>query len=112
MKIYLIILAPVFVALALRIQWKDCIRNYGNTMGVYGLINGLWLIAGGLLGIGISLFVKWYWALAVGGCLYSLYYPITAQVEKLGVKYGPRQNNQRPNKRFQAIDAKASQPDP
>ena len=93
MGIIIIITSTLLITVALYIQWKDCIKGYGNTMGVYNLINTIWLFAGIFMGIGISRFIPWYWATVCGIVFYALYYPITYLVEKLGIKYGPRQNN-------------------
>jgi hypothetical protein len=90
MKIVFLALAPLLILVAMRIQWSDCIRGYGNTMGVYGLINSIWLMSGIFLGIGVSSFISWHWSVASGIALYVLYYPISSGIERLGVKYGPR----------------------
>jgi hypothetical protein len=91
MKTVILALAPLLILVAMRIQWSDCIRGYGNTMGVFGLINTIWLISGIFLGIGVSNFILWHWAVGSGIALYALYYPISSGIERLGVKYGPRQ---------------------
>jgi hypothetical protein len=90
MKIVILGLAPLLILVAMRIQWSDCIRGYGNTMGVFGLINSIWMIAGIFLGIGVSSFISWQWAIVAGVVVYALYYPISSGIERLGVKYGPR----------------------
>ena len=85
------IAALILIAIAIRLQWKDCVRGYGNTMGVYSLIRTIWMGSGLCLGIGIAHFIAWYWAGGLGLALFLLSYPIIVQIEKLGVKYGPRQ---------------------
>jgi lipoprotein signal peptidase len=85
-----IVAAVVLVALAIVIQWRDCVRDYGNTMGVYGLINTLWLLAGVGLAFGLASSLGWPLAIVSGVVLFALYYPITSQIERIGVKYGPR----------------------
>ena len=82
--------AVALVGLAIVIQWRDCVRGYGNTMGVYGLINTLWLLAGIGLAVGLASLLGWFWAIVSGVVLFALYYPVTAQIEKLGIKHGPR----------------------
>ena len=90
MGIIFIAVADFLMVAAIYIQWKDCIRGYGNTMEVYSLIGTIWLLAGMCLGIGVSQFIPWYFGLGCGIVLYAWYYPMSSLVTKLGVKYGPR----------------------
>jgi hypothetical protein len=90
MKIVILAFAPVLIAIATWIQWRDCVRGYGNTMGVYGLINTIWIVAAVFLGIGISRFTSWPWAAGLGVATVVLYYPATALIERVGIKHGPR----------------------
>lgn len=89
MKEILVIVAPILILAAISIQWNDCRRNYGNTMGVYSLINTMWLLAGIAFGIGISGRMRWYSATGIGILIFVLYYPITLVIEKIGTKFKP-----------------------
>jgi hypothetical protein len=90
MGIILIAVAVFLIAVAIYIQWEDCIRGCGNTMGIYSLISSIWLLSGICLGIGVSQFIPWYFGIGCGIVLYAWYFPISSMVTKLGVKYGPR----------------------
>jgi hypothetical protein len=93
MKIVILAFAPMLIAIAAWIQWKDCVRDYGNTMGVYGLINSIWIVAALCIGIGISRFVSWPWAVGMGVATVVLYYPTSALIERVGIKHGPRRKS-------------------
>jgi len=76
--------------LALVVQWADCVRGHGNTMGAEHMMGALWLFASVGIGLGVGRSSAWYAGVAAGVVVYAVSIGLRAQVEKLGVRYAPR----------------------
>lgn len=83
-------IAAIFVGLAITLQWRDCVRDYGNTPGAENLVRSLWLVAAILLGVAFGRAHHWLLGVGVAFVIFALSYPIYARIQALGRRFGPR----------------------
>ncbi len=87
MKFIFLAIFALFTIIALVLQWRDCIKGYGNTTGAMGFYNSLWILASIFLSIYFSSYIKLSLSIIGGITFFIFHYVIVYMIEKIGTKY-------------------------
>ena len=87
MQFIFLIISILLIIIALILQWRDCVKGYGNTMGAIGLYNVFWIMTSISMIIYLTYYVGVFLSILIGVIFFISHFGIVYIVEKIGLKY-------------------------